>query len=553
MPRGVTDEDLSGPTVDRRTMMKLMGAGGASMAVAGCTSNPGATDQTTTGGSVGGGTLQAAWFIDEITDLDPVVNSTGTFEQLSMNLYSGLLRTTKNFELQGDIAKDWTVSDKAQTYEFTLREDAQFQGDFGNIKAKDVQDVIARGLNEDGSTSKPKLEPIKSPVRGTGVEVLGDYKVRINLKKPFKPFIKALSKAGGACNLHPVAAVEEMGRESFKTKPVGSGPFRVTEHQVGQRVVLKPHEGYHRTTSDGTQLPLLDEVVVEPVPDAATLVNALKGGDVQFANSVPFANLKQLQNSQAVNTLDAPAAGWIAIYLNPNKEVFDSAKKRRGIAKIFDSKSFVEETFFGNQLPAVGPIGPAHGPFYRPFEEKPDFQKYDPEKGEQLLEETGIKGSSITLHTRDSTLRRARGYKNQLSSHFDVTLEPVDTSTYLDLLDGVRPSSDKEAYFAAGWGSDIDIAVDTTTYFFFKDWEEGGAFNDMIYQDDDVDQWLEEQRQTVDQQKRVELFHKIEDRVMKDSPCIFSHHIVPWQATGGDIQGYTPHPFRRDFENIRLP
>ena len=554
-----TDDELSGPVIDRRTAMKLFGAG-TMAALAGCSGQSqqgsgggggetgGGTTQGGGGGGTRGGSLAAGWNISEIPNLDPVLNSTESYEHASMNVFNGLLRATPKFEIQGEAAKDWTVNDGTQ-YVFTLREGMKFQKGYGEVTAEDVKYSIKRGKNAKGSQVESKLTAIK-PVDQGGVVARDKYTVEINLKHRFAPLLKFLTRSGGAAQLMPQKAVEKLGQK-FKVTPVGSGPFEVASHSVGSSLVLKGFDNYWETDDQGRRLPYLNEVTIKPIPSPSTLVNAIRSGEIQFINKIPFQNVDTVKSAPGVNTLKGAAGGWEGLYFNLAKEPWkDNPKLRRGIAKVLDRDKYITSAFLGNQENAIGPIGPIHGKSYRPQKEKPNYQKHDRKTGERLIKESGAMGADMKIMVWKAGVRRGRALSQQLSEYFNVTVNAYDISTYNERL---RAKSGSQYYDVTPWGSDIDVDPDTTLYNFFKSPDKGGVFNRMGYSNPKVDKWLEQERRTTDLQKRAKLFQKIEDQVMQDAPVAFTHHYIPWQASSKTMNGYTPHPIRRGFTGVWLP
>lgn len=557
----VSDDELSGPVIDRRTALKVFGA--STMAsIAGCSgqneqqtttadeqsgdSNADATDTTTTNQRAGG-SITAGWNLGEIPNLDPVLNSTEGFEHASQPIFNSLLRATSNFEIKGEAAKDWTVNDGTQ-YVFTLREGLQFHKGYGEVTAEDVKYTVERGINAEGSQVKQNFSSLK-PIDEGGVKVRDKYTIEFNLEEVFADFIVFLTGAGGGAQILPKKAVEELGQE-FKVNPVGSGPFEVAEHNVGSSLVLQGFDDYWETDSEGRSLPYLDEVTIKPIPSASTLVNAIKSGDVQFLNKIPFQNVNTLKAASNVKTYAGTAGGWEALYFNLKKKPWDNKKLRRGIAKVLDRETYINAAFQGNHKKAVGPLPPLHGYAYRPPEEKPDYQKFDREEGERLIEESGAMGEEMKIMVWEAGVRRGRALSQQLSEYFDVKVNVYDYSTYLERLAGKEGS---EYYELTPWGSAIHVTLDTSMYNFFKSPDKGGVWNRTTYSNSDVDAWLEEARKTTDLEKRGELYQKVEDQVLEDSPKVFTHHYIPWQATSTDIEGYEPHPIRRDLHKIWLP
>lgn len=557
----LTTEELSGPKIDRRTAMKLFSAAGIS-AVAGCgggsSSGDDASDSDGTGDtdnqngteaasteSRKGGSITAGWNLSEIPNLDPPIQSTTGFEHASQNIFNSLLRATSNFEIKGEAAKDWEVNNGGTQYVFTLRKGMQFHQGYGEVTAQDVKYTIERGLNVEGSQVEQNFSALK-PIDEGGVEVRGDYTVVFNQERAFAPLIIFLSGAGGGAQILPQEAIEELGQE-YQVKPVGSGPFEVSEHTVGSQLVLQSFDDYWETDSEGTSLPYLDQVTIKPIPSASTLINSIQSGDVSLLNKIPFQNVDTLKQANNVKTYAGTSGGWEALYFNFTKEPWDNKKLRRGIAKVLDMDKYINAAFQGNHEKAVGPLPPLHGYAYRPPEEKPDDQKYAPDEGEQLIEESGAMGAEMKIMVWEAGVRRGRAMSQQLSEYFDVKVNSYDYSTYLERLVG-EPGSD--AYELTVWGSSPHVTLDTTMYNFFKSPDDGGVWNRTTYSNPDVDQWLDETRRTTDKEKRGELYQKIEDQLLEDCPKIFTHHVIPWQATSTDIAGYEPHPIRRDLHQI---
>ena len=133
-----TEAELSGPKIDRRTAISLLGAAGLG-GMAGCTGGEGTETASETDGDGTasatatpppedqfGGRLQAGWFTGEIEQMDPPYISVGQYFQLSANVFSGLTTLEPDLTVRGDLAEDWTVEDGGATFTFQLRDDVTF-------------------------------------------------------------------------------------------------------------------------------------------------------------------------------------------------------------------------------------------------------------------------------------------------------------------------------------------------------------------------------------------------------------------------------------------
>lgn len=556
---GITDEDLSGPVVDRRTTLALLSSMGIT-GLAGCSGGDGKQNQagggkdTTSGGGDDststpkkskkyGGRLSAGWHVGELNQLDPHLSNLGFEGQVYGNIFSSLVTTTPNLKIKGDLATDWKV-ENAQHFTFDLRKGVKIHNGYGELTAEDFKYTHKRAMTLKGSLAESTYRPLKPPEEG-GVEVLGKYKVRLNFKKPFAPGLASI----GTASVIPKAATEDMSRDEYNLKPVGTGPFEITEHKLGQSVKLDRFEDYYKTDDQGNKLPYLDGVDISPIPEAATLVNALRSGDVQYANSVPNQNVKTVKQSSSVSVASPPAAGWTGVQINTRRDPFDDPKVRRAIARTINREEFINQAFFGNAEPAVGPIAPVHSKYYR--EDKPDYQSYDPEKAKQLMKEAGKLNAKVNIITTKRDLRTAKVMKNQLQDIFEVSIESLPSSTFWD-----RENKD---YDLAVTGAAPDVTIDGPMYEFFRPKEKdprtnlsGGTFNDMWWFNEKAAKLLAKQRTIADPEERKKVLWEAEDIIMKQAPVAFTHHGIPFQATRKNVKGYNPHIEKRDFSTVWL-
>ncbi|ESP87389.1 ABC transporter substrate-binding protein [Candidatus Halobonum tyrrellensis] len=559
----ISDEELSGPVVDRRTTTKLLAAAGLG-GLAGCagggggdattaaseTSEASSTDGNeestdvatdTPSGDVRGGRLQAGWFTGSIDNLDPPYIGVGQYFQVAANVFSGLVTLNEDLTVRGDLANDWTVENDGATFVFDLREGVTFH-DGSAFTAEDVRYTIDRTISQE-TPAAAKLSSLQ-PVDDGGVVVDGDYSVTLNFEEPLAPALIYLSRGPGrAATIVSQEAIEEMGAEQYAVEPVGTGPFEVAEHSVGSELVLDAYDDYFETDEEGTALPYLDGVTITPIPEPSSIVNALRSGDIQFANLVPLQNVSQVSDASEVDLLQAPGVNWNGLAMNQTREPFGSRQVRRGIAKLIDTEQFVETAYFGNALAAAGPINAATAWVYR--EDKPDDQAYAPEEGKQLLEDAGAAGASFSLLTTESDLRAAQAMRQQLNSAgLDVEIEQVTSSTYWDRTDKSNRDFDVTVIGSVG-----DPDPEQSLWNFYR---KDGPWNYVDYQNDEVHQLLGEQRSQLDRDARAETLQELEGLLIADTPHAYLSHQDDLAAMRTEVGGFTHVPYMRNFHTVSL-
>lgn len=511
------------------------GSSGSGNASGGSDNNSGAT--SIPGSGQRGGRLSAAWYTGSVDVLDPPYITVGQYFQVAGNVFNGLVTLKKDLTIRGDLAKDWQVKNNGKTFTFNLREGVKFHNG-AEFTADDVKYTINRTISKE-TPAASKLATLK-PVDDGGVVVEDDYTVTLEFKQSMAPALIYLTRGPGrAATIVSKEAIEKMGADKYRVTPVGTGPFKVTNHQVGSGITLDAFEDYFGTDSEGNSLPYLDGVDIQPIPEPSTLVNALRSGDVDFSNLVPLQNVSKVENAGSVSKLSAPGINWYGFAMNERREPFGSRKARLGIAKSIDNEAFVKEAYFGNALPDVGPINKATKWVWR--EDKPDVQNYDPEKGKQLLNESGAMGASFSILATKSNLRSAKAVRRQLNgAGLSVDIEQVTSSTYW-------ARYEKGNYDTTVSGSVGDPDPDQSLYQFYRKPKEGGSLNWINFIDDRANQLLAKQRRALDRKQRKKVLHTLEDHLIKQVPHAYLMHQDDLAAKRSNVKGFVHIPYLRNF------
>src|SRR4029079_6069872 len=144
--------------------------------------------------------------------------------------------------------------------------------------------------------------------RLAGVDVLDPHRVRFRFKQPWPDFMTFYgTMASGAGWIVPRKYVEQVGDDGFKRAPVGAGPYKFVSFTPGVELVLEAFDRYCRKT------PSIKRLVLKVIPDEATRLAALKGGEVDIAYSIRGSLGEELRSTPGLtlkptNTL---ATFWI--------------------------------------------------------------------------------------------------------------------------------------------------------------------------------------------------------------------------------------------------
>ncbi len=518
--------------MNRRSALKLMATTGA-FAVA-----QGLGPRRAFAQRRGSDELVAGWNLDKITRLDPAIISGTEIMQVATNIFSGLIYADHDLIPRGDLAESWETSKDGREWIFQLRKGVKFH-DGEDFTAEDVIFTYNRIKDpKTGSIHSRRLAEIEK------LEAIGTHQVRFKLKSASASFLMTLTRLPGrALIIHSRKALERMGADQFSVTPVGTGPFRVAEHQVGSKLVLERFDDYFL---EG--IPKLKRITIIPVPEPETAVAALRTGEIQFHNRPPSQFLDILRRDANLSILEGPDPGFQSLELNQNTvPAFKDVRVRLAMAKAIDRDELAKRGYFGRVLPDVGPIPAAQKLYFREFKRQISAQQYNPDAAVRLWEEAGVGKLKLKLLTSvvRGNLRGAQVLKPLIERvlPIELELEQVDPSVYF-----TRGRQSKYETFLAGSGADIDPNDSIRDFFITK-----GKFNTFGYGNPTVDAIVEEQFREADQQRRTALVHLAEDLVMADAPVAFTHHLIEFVAVRKEVKNFRMSPTPTwDFSRVSM-
>ncbi|MEM7210595.1 MAG: ABC transporter substrate-binding protein [Pseudomonadota bacterium] len=437
---GLSARDLSGPVMERRTVLRLLAASGALTAAH---LMPGVVP---TAQAASGGTLKAGWSgVGELRTIDPAQINQVLLFQIASNVLSGLTHINPALQAEGDLALDWEVNGDGTEYIFNLREGVTFHnGD--PFTADDVIYTYQRSRDPDKSIHSRVVANIKD------IEKLGEHKVKLILGAPQASLlVKTLERSSGrAMTIVSRGAIESMGLSDYGLKAVGTGPFKVTDHQLGQSMTLERNEAYWDPSRPG-----VDKVVITPIIDPEPFAAAMEAGDIHISggNPIPPELVDRFESNPDLVTSIVPGPGFQGIFMNPWRDPMkvsdfsppvEELKKDKGfmvrlaIAKALDRDLYNSQAQFGRATPGYGTINPAMAFYYDDAIGETSEQRFDAEAAQALLAEAGYPGGEgfpeMKILCTASTRRDCLVIKNILKKNLGINIE-LDVKDFPVLLD----------------------------------------------------------------------------------------------------------------------
>ena len=520
-----------------RRVILLAAALLAAVSLSACGRSDTAGPSADAGVPVYGDTLVEA-SIGDISGLIPNITSDSSSHEIGGLIYSNLVRTNKDLEVEGELAERWDVSKDELTITFYLRKGVKWH-DGEEVTAEDV-DFTYRYMI-DPKTPTAYAESFRQVRKA---EVVDRYTYRVTYDKPYAPGL--LSWGIWILPRHILEPAWKAGVDLRTTqqnrRPVGSGAYRFVEWKTGEKVVLESNHDYFEGR------PYINRVVYRIIPDPSTIFLELKAKDIDMAGLTPIQFRRQTEYpafQKAFHRYQYLANAYTYLGFNLRDPRFQDKRVRQAIAHAIDKQEIIDGVLLGLGRQAVGPYKPGTWWYKADVKTFP----FDPERAKALLAEVGWKpGSdgilekdgkpfSFTIRTNQGNLVRQQTaeiiQRRLMAIGIDVKIHVVEWAAFLNTFIRKR---DFEAIIL-GWG----LGTDPDQYEIWHSSKTGSEeLNHISYKNPKVDELLEAGRRTFDQARRKAIYGELQEIMAEDQPVVFLFVPDALSVVSSRVRGIEP-------------
>jgi peptide/nickel transport system substrate-binding protein len=304
-----------------------------------------------TGGGTGGGAASNAGPTDHVLHLsfledpgqppDPDIYYAGQGLILTTNTYEGLLTYktgTPTPTLQGVLATSWTASKDNKVFTFKLRQGVTFHDGTPFTSAAIKASFDRRSAVNQGPAYM--VNDIAS------VTTQGDHAATITLKNSNSAFLTYLAAAYGPKMMSPTALAANKGTDHdqkyLTTHDIGTGPYTLTQAEVGSKYQLKAFAKYWGAK------PYFTTVELPVITDSSSQQLQFNNGQVAaILHDLPSSAVKSYLSNKKINSYTLPSMISEYLYVNPTRGMLTKQANRQALLKAIKVDQVVQQAYFG--------------------------------------------------------------------------------------------------------------------------------------------------------------------------------------------------------------
>lgn len=421
------------------------------------------------------------------------------------------------------LAQSWKMRDGGKEWIFHLRRDVYFHNgtkftadsviaNFDRMK-KGYKRSSFYGLNME--TYYPTL--IK-------YEKIDDYTIRLLFKEANVNELYKMTDFGS-----PIYAPECFAEDgNFKSVAIGTGPYKITENALNKYVVLQRNENYWGEKGK------IGKYIVRTIPNTDTRYAALKSGEIDGVidiNAIPPFLAEEIKKDSRFEVGKNKSTMIRYLCLNGTKFPFNDMRMRRAVSLAIDRKNLVHSMYLDYAEPTVNILNYT-SPGYKALP-----VTYDLQEAKRLAHEVlGNKRCEITYCINGSEpLQKGEA---EIIAYWlkeiglDVKIRVLEYATLLKM---IRKGECNIVRLQKGLANGDPY---TALYPFVMPDGSLNKNNSVAYENNEIVELMNEVKHTTDEQKRREIFNRIQEIAVEEQPVVPLFNDMAIAATSSRIKNY---------------
>lgn len=484
-----------------------------------------------------GATIADLSGVNELVASD-VQFTTDVLDQLFVQLLSEQADYAEHpptFEPELAVGYDWSNDHRALT--FHLREDAVWS-DGVPITAEDVRWTWQAQISPEVAWTYADLKDAISDV-----EVLDPHTVRYHFEEAYSSQLldaiegKILPKH--VWSQIPFAEWRQRG-DWFRDHLVTSGPFLLAAWRPGEEVVLERNPLYF-----DRGVPKLNRVVFRVLPDAATHIEQMMAGAVDFACGITPGDAARIAGRSDIRIETFDNRQYDYICWNTLRPPFDDPEIRRALTLAIDRQALVDTIFKGYAQVASSPIPSNVWAHDREIQPLP----YDPAEARRILARKGFidrDGNGIVdrggrTFTFELSANSSNRFRSAALVMIQEQLRKVGIAVELRTIEvhALTEANRRHDFDATVSGWSIDTTLDLRPYFHSE--EIAGGYNIGSYRNREIDRLVDAARRAPTPEDALPDLLRTQQILHAEQPYTFLWEPQRLCAVRNDLENVRPN------------
>ncbi|UTM47960.1 peptide ABC transporter substrate-binding protein [Glutamicibacter mysorens] len=362
-------------------------------------------------------------------------------------------------------------------------------------------------VNKEGS-EKEEME---------GLKVVDDTTFTVELSQPESDFPLRLGYT--AFMPLPEAAFEDP--KAFGEKPVGNGPYKLTEWNHDVNLKLEVNESY-----DGPRKAANGGIDFKVYQSTDSAYNDLLSNNLDVLDQIPPSSLASYETDLGDRSVNSPYAGNATItipgYLDHFKQDEEGNLRRAAISRAIDRQLIIDKVYNGGKVKADDFTAPVLEGYSAdvPGSEVLDFDAAEAKKLWEQADEISKweSGDEFSIgYNVDGAGNKeyVEAVVNQLKSNLGINAVAQPFSSFKELREKVT-SYKMTGAFRTGWQADYPSLYNFLGPLFGT----GAGSNDGKYSSKEFDDKLAEGLSATDPAEGAKIFNEAQEILFKDLPAI---------------------------------
>jgi len=455
-------------------------------------------------------------------------------------VFSGLMRYDSEAKAIVEDMATLTINSDKTEYTFVLKDNLKWQ-DGTPLTADDVYFTFAIVVQDPTFVN----EILKADFDGVKIEKTDEKTIKFKLSKPNVFFITSLATGILPKHILGNVSVEDLLQNSFNKKPIGSGPYQVSEPVQSfkdgrMQVTLKLNQYYYGVNPKIENFRFISYPTMDQLFAEINAVNGIPKVSGEYAD--------QIKKSGSFVMIPYQLPQYMAVFLNMDSPQLQDSRIRIALQKSIDKNELLSR--LSDKVPVDTPLLELNQSqwIYQPSMDNANgavFEAGYKYKNPKDVYRKDSKGNIIELKLLARKFADGDAPPTEQDEETNIVLKflqekwksiGIKVDTEILPVDEFNERVMDRAYDLLFIGQTLGYNLDTYSYWHSTQVGSNGL-NLSNYKSFQVDSLIEDIRSTFDSAQREKKLSMIAEKISKDVPAIFLYKPIYYYASDGKVQG----------------